>query len=163
VRLRYKIWLDYRGRAFGDGPARLLAGVQQWGSLRKAAQELGMSYNKAWRILHAAEQRLGFPLLDRSVGGSLGGGSNLTREARDLMERYQALTIEADEVLKATFAKHFADWKDPVSDPPEVPAAGRPCGGPPEAAQREAGQPGAAQPEAAQPETGVWAEPPAEV
>ena len=34
-----------------------------------------MSYNKAWRIIHAAEQRLGFPLLDRSVGGSLGGGS----------------------------------------------------------------------------------------
>ena len=61
VQLDYKIWLDYRGRAFGDGPARLLAGVEQHGSLRKAAQELGMSYNKAWRILHAAEQRLGLP------------------------------------------------------------------------------------------------------
>ena len=75
MQLKYKLWLDYRGRAFGDGPARLLAGVEEHGSLRKAAQELGMSYNKAWRIIHAAEQRLGFPLLDRSVGGSLGGGS----------------------------------------------------------------------------------------
>jgi molybdate transport system regulatory protein len=133
VRLRYKIWLDYRGRAFGDGPARLLAGVEQWGSLRKAAQELGMSYNKAWRILHAAEQRLGFPLLDRSVGGTLGGGSNITPEARDLMTRYNALAGEADQVLEEVFQRHFADWKDPApgespeaaaQPPPEPPRGG---------------------------------------
>ncbi len=94
MKLAYKIWLDYRGRAFGDGPARLLDGVEQTGSLRKAASELGMSYNKAWRILHAAEQRLGFALLDRSVGGSLGGGSHLTPRAQDLMTRYRALAAD---------------------------------------------------------------------
>jgi molybdate transport system regulatory protein len=114
VQLKYKLGLDYRGRAFGDGPARLLAGVEESGSLRKAAQELGMSYNKAWRILHAAEQRLGFPLLDRSVGGSLGGGSSITPEARDLMIRYQAVAAEADDVLDQVFQRHFADWQDPV-------------------------------------------------
>jgi molybdate transport system regulatory protein len=123
MRLLYKIWLDYRGRAFGDGPARLLGGVEEWGSLRKAAQELGMSYNKAWRILHAAEERLGFALLDRSVGGSLGGGSQLTPEARDLMRRYRSLVGDAEEALEAVFRRHFADWEDPVrsdtpSDPP---------------------------------------------
>jgi molybdate transport system regulatory protein len=112
MRLMYKIWLDYRGRAFGDGPARLLTGVEQWGSLRKAAQELGMSYNKAWRILHAAEERLGFALLDRSVGGSLGGGSHLTPEAQDLMTRYRAVATEADEALGAVFERHFGDWED---------------------------------------------------
>lgn len=110
----YKIWLDYRGRAFGDGPARLLDGVEQWGSLRKAAQELGMSYNKAWRILHAAEERLGFPLLDRSVGGSLGGGSHLTCEAQDLMQRYRAVTTDAEKALAEVFERHFTDWEDPA-------------------------------------------------
>jgi molybdate transport system regulatory protein len=114
VQLKYKLWLDYRGRAFGDGPARLLAGVEEYGSLRKAAQELGMSYNKAWRIIHAAEQRLGFPLLDRSVGGSLGGGSQITPETRDLMKRYKAVATEADEALQAVFQRHFSDWVDPV-------------------------------------------------
>ncbi len=123
MRLMYKIWLDYRGRAFGDGPARLLDGVEQWGSLRRAAQELGMSYNKAWRILHAAEQRLGFALLDRSVGGSLGGGSHLTPEAQDLVRRYRAVSTEAEEVLDAVFQRHFAGWEDPspVSLPQEPP------------------------------------------
>lgn len=121
LRLMYKLWLDYRGRAFGDGPARLLAGVEKSGSLRKAAQDLGMSYNKAWRILHAAEERLGFPLMDRSVGGSTGGGSHLTREAEDLVVRYQAVAAEAEEVLEAIFAKHFADWRLPASG--QVPVA----------------------------------------
>jgi molybdate transport repressor ModE-like protein len=111
--LNYKLWLDYRGRAFGDGPARLLDGVEQWGSLRKASHELGMSYNKAWRILHAAEQRLGFPLLDRNVGGSLGGGSHLTVEAQDLLKRYRAMAAEADEALKGVFERHFGDWESP--------------------------------------------------
>lgn len=113
MRLMYKIWLDYRGRAFGDGPARLLTGVEHSGSLRKAALELGMSYNKAWRILRAAEERLGFPLLDRNVGGSLGGGSHLTPEARDLVARYKAVSAEAEEALEAVFQKHFADWESP--------------------------------------------------
>ena len=122
MRLMYKLWLDYGGRAFGDGPARLLNGVEEWGSLRKAAQELGMSYNKAWRILHAAEERLGFALLDRSVGGSLGGGSHLTPGARDLTARYRAVQAEAAEALEATFQKHFADWKDPESDDRSAPS-----------------------------------------
>jgi molybdate transport system regulatory protein len=124
LRISYKIWLDHRGRAFGFGPARLLDGVEQSGSLRKAAQELGMSYNKAWRIIHAAEQRLGFQLMDRTVGGSLGGGSNLTAEAQDLMRRYRAMTVDAEQALDAVFEKHFADWvhPGPVDVPADLPA-----------------------------------------
>lgn len=72
-----------------------------------------MSYNKAWRILHAAEERLGFALLDRSVGGSLGGGSHLTAEALDLVARYQAASAETEQALETIFEKHFADWKHP--------------------------------------------------
>jgi molybdate transport system regulatory protein len=117
MKLSYKLWLDYRrGRAFGDGPARLMDGVEKAGSLRKAAADLGMSYNKAWRILHAAEERLGFALLDRSVGGSLGGGSQLTPQARDLMKRYRAFMADADQALDEVFKRHFADWEGPQSD-----------------------------------------------
>jgi molybdate transport system regulatory protein len=114
ARLMAKLWLDYDGRAFGDGPAHLLTGVEHSGSLRKAAQELGMSYNKAWRILHAAEERLGFALLDRSVGGSLGGGSHLTAEARDLVARYEASAVEVEQAMETIFQRHFGDWKAPA-------------------------------------------------
>jgi len=111
--LGYRIWLDHRGRAFGEGPAQLLEGVGRLGSLRKAALELGMSYNKAWCILHAAEQRLGFQLLDRTVGGRRGGGSHLTLAAQDLMTRYGAVSAEASEALEAVFQRHFAGWEHP--------------------------------------------------
>ena len=73
-----------------------------------------MSYNKAWRIIHAAEERLGFALLDRSVGGSQGGGSNITPAARDLMKRYNALSAEAAAAMEEVFQRHFSDWVDPV-------------------------------------------------
>jgi molybdate transport system regulatory protein len=123
VKLSYKLWLDCRGRAFGDGPARLLEGVEQAGSLRKAAAELSMSYNKAWRILRAAEQRLGFALLDRSVGGPLGGGSQLTPRALDLMRRYRGLMIDVEKALDTVFDRHFADWEDlPADDAPDLPS-----------------------------------------
>jgi molybdate transport system regulatory protein len=139
MRLLYKLWLDYRGRAFGDGPARLLDGVERSGSLRKAAQDLGMSYNKAWRILHAAEERLGFALLDRSVGGSLGGGSQLTPEGKDLLRRYRALAEEAAQVLQDVFARHFGDWRDP-GEGTEV-SAGKEEGETPQTLAGDAGTP----------------------
>ncbi|MGI5940180.1 MAG: winged helix-turn-helix domain-containing protein [Thermoleophilia bacterium] len=116
MKLDCKIWLEYRGRAFGDGPARLLDGVRQMGSLRKAAAELGMSYNKAWRILNAAEKRLGFSLLDRSVGGASGGGSRLTPQAEDLSVRYRGLMADATQAMEVIFERHFGDWKDPLPE-----------------------------------------------
>ena len=106
-RLRFKLWLDSGGKAFGDGPFTLLSGVEQTGSLRKAAATMGMSYNKAWRLVREMERRLAFPLLERKVGGATGGGSLLTPEARDLLFRYAAFRREAGDLLAALFEKHF--------------------------------------------------------
>jgi len=52
VRLRYKVWLEHEelGKAFGDGPLEVLERVERSGSLRQAAAEMGMSYNKAWYL-----------------------------------------------------------------------------------------------------------------
>jgi len=58
-------------------------------------------------MLRAMEQRLGFPLLVRKVGGVSGGGSQLTPEARNLMKRYEAFRRELDGVLHEIYTKHF--------------------------------------------------------
>lgn len=112
MRIAYKIWLDNNGKAFGDGPYDLLLRIEQIGSLSKAATEIGMSYNKAWRMIHALEDRLGFPLLNRKTGGVSGGGSELTYQARRLMQQYRALREEAGNVLELLYAKHFNDFND---------------------------------------------------
>ena len=36
--LRYKLWLEKDGKAFGEGPYQLLAGILETGSLSNAAK-----------------------------------------------------------------------------------------------------------------------------
>lgn len=109
MRLAYKIWLDNNGKVFGDGPCDLLLRVERTGSLSKAAAEIGMSYNKAWRLIRAMEDRLGFPLLSCKAGGASGGGSEVTSQALQLMQQYRALREDVENTLELLYARHFKD------------------------------------------------------
>ena len=85
------LFLDDNGeKFFGEGPARLLRGVEAHGSLRAAAMSMDMAYTKAMKLIRNAENALRFPLIRRSTGGKDGGGSNLTDEGREWLERYEA-------------------------------------------------------------------------
>ena len=85
------LFLDEAGdKFFGEGPCRLLRGVEETGSLRAASLSMGMAYTKALKILKNAERALGFPLTERTAGGKDGGGSRLTREGKEWLERYFA-------------------------------------------------------------------------
>lgn len=109
MRVAYKIWLDHRGKAFGDGPCELLRRVEKTKSLHRAALNMGMSYNKAWRLMGTLEKRLGFLLLERKTGGVSGGGSRITPEAKKLIQRYERFRKEAEKSLEKTFKKHFQE------------------------------------------------------
>lgn len=65
---------------FGPGVASLLRLVERTGSLQTAAAEMQMSYSKAWKIIRKAEGELGFPLMERRVGGA--GRRLLERDRR---------------------------------------------------------------------------------
>ena len=85
------VFLDDDGeKFFGEGPARLLRGIQDKGSLRASAYAMEMAYTKALSIIRNAENALGFPLVIRTTGGKSGGGSKLTDEGREWLERYEA-------------------------------------------------------------------------
>lgn len=106
----HRVWLQEEGvLVFGRGVQKLLWLVDQTGSLHKAAAELGMSYSKAWSTVRETEERLGMPLLERQTGGTRGGGSALTFEAKDLLARFDALTSDAYVALNELYRKHFAD------------------------------------------------------
>ena len=84
-------FLDDNGeKFFGEGPARLLRGVQEHGSLRAAAMSMDMAYTKALKLIRNAENALGFALIRRSTGGRDGGGSALTEEGKEWLARYEA-------------------------------------------------------------------------
>ena len=107
MRVASKIWLDQNGKAFGDGPYELLRGVEKTASLHKASGQMGMAYSKAWKLIRRVEQRLGFSLLDRKVGGRSGGGSSVTPKAKEFMSNYERFREEVEVTIEKIYQKHF--------------------------------------------------------
>jgi molybdate transport system regulatory protein len=107
MRVGYKVWLDNKGKAFGDGPYELLKRVDETHSLHRAAKEMGMAYSKAWRLIGAMEKRLGFPLIERKVGGLSGGGSRVTSQGKELMKRYNHFQKDVKTSLEKIYRTHF--------------------------------------------------------
>ena len=92
---------------FGEGPRRLLRLVEETGSLRCAAATMEMAYSKALKLVKQAEEVLGFPLTQRSVGGKDGGGSTLTPEGRRFLLQYEAYRDACVQANRELFARYF--------------------------------------------------------
>ncbi len=108
IKAASKIWLcKNEEKIFGQGPCQLLRRVEKTDSLHQAALQMGMSYNKAWRLIRLLEKRLGFPLLEKQVGGQSGGGSRVTPGAKDLIDRYERFETDAIKAIEKSYRKHF--------------------------------------------------------
>jgi len=78
----------------------LLAKIAEHGSIKKAADDLGMSYRAAWGKIKKSEQVLGIKLIVQS--GSKREGHVLTESGKMLMEQF---ILWFDEVEKEAFKK----------------------------------------------------------
>ena len=105
--LRSQFRLFGAGKAFGPGVAELLDGIVRTGSLRQSAMAMDMSYNKAWSVLRQSEANLGIQLVERIVGGAGGGGSRLTAEGMEFLERYRSFCKEANACLEKLAEQYF--------------------------------------------------------
>ena len=106
--VRSKVWLEADGRrVFSVGRMQLLEAIDAEGSIRKAAKRLGMSYRAAWGKIKASEEALDIELLERTIGGSKGGGALLTEAARDLMARYRSCWKAVNTAADRSFSKVF--------------------------------------------------------
>jgi molybdate transport system regulatory protein len=110
MKIGYRVWLDNNGKAFGKGPKELLKRIEATNSLRQAAAQMDMSYSKAWKVIHDNENRLGFPLLERTVGGPSGGGSKLTPRARELLVQYDKLEKDVEKAVAKIYRNRFGAW-----------------------------------------------------
>ncbi|MDD5628966.1 MAG: LysR family transcriptional regulator [Elusimicrobia bacterium] len=93
MKVRVKVCLvDERGQPFmGIGLVWLLSRIRRFHSIRRAAQDMGMSYVKAHSILKRLEKCLSRPLLVRSRGGAEKGGAELTPFADEFLADYERL------------------------------------------------------------------------
>lgn len=94
-------------KCFGPGIAELLQCVDEYHSLRAAAQSMGMAYSKAWTITKNAEEGLGVKLLSTSTGGRNGGGAALTAEARRMLEAYNRYCTRLRAYSEELLAEEF--------------------------------------------------------
>lgn len=108
--LRAYLLDDDGRRVFGPGPVELLERVGELGSLRAASIDMGMAYTKATRLVRDAERAFGFALTERTVGGAGGGGSRLTPEALDLVERYRSFERASRRALSSAYGTCFSGF-----------------------------------------------------
>ena len=89
--------------SIGPGKIELLEAVENTGSLRQAAQSLGMSYRRAWLLLDALNRSFTEPAAIASVGGQGGGGARLTTFGTELVKRYRAAAKSIEALAKSEF------------------------------------------------------------
>jgi molybdate transport repressor ModE-like protein len=106
---RAKVWLaDGEGAlAFGEGKMRLLELIAEHGSLKSAAEAMGLEYKKAWLHIEEMEKRLGESVVERHRGGKSGGGTSLSEAAIELLRRYRHYQEDVIAYANARFAHHF--------------------------------------------------------
>ncbi len=92
---------------FGNGIAELLEHIDKTGSLTEACGAMDMAYSKAWKIIKRAEKELGFLLVERKTGGQGGGGSILTQEGKDFLQRYINFRKDIEAHANKSFTKYF--------------------------------------------------------
>ncbi|MFH0976274.1 MAG: LysR family transcriptional regulator [Spirochaetota bacterium] len=105
IDIGYKIWIKNKGNAFGKGPYTLLKNIESMGSLSQAAAAIKMSYRGAWGLIKTCEERLGFTLIERQVGGSSGGYSRLTSDGMEFIRWYESLNKEVSDAVEKIFNK----------------------------------------------------------
>jgi molybdate transport system regulatory protein len=76
--------------SLGPGKIELLESIQRTGSLRQAAQALGMSYRRAWLLLDGLNRSFSEPASTASIGGQGGGGVTLTPFGLEIIRCYRA-------------------------------------------------------------------------
>ena len=101
LRPSFKVWLTAGDDdVVGKGGASLLRGIQKYGSISRAAKELGWSYSFAWLQLRDLETKLGASVVLRKRGGEVGGGAELTELAKALLWKYEALEKRVERTIK---------------------------------------------------------------
>lgn len=105
----WKLYLcdDQGKKFFGLGPMTLLLKVDEYGSLKKAAEDMSLSYHKALNMIKAAEAGFGCPLMVKKIGGERGGGSTLTPAAQEIIQTYRTFEARLDQCADQIFSELF--------------------------------------------------------
>ena len=93
-------YIEVDGATVDERDVEALRGIDEHGSMYRAAEELGRSYARIQRRVTDLEETAG-PLVVSERGGAGGGGSTLTRNAREVLARFDRLRAEFSGLARA--------------------------------------------------------------
>lgn len=93
-------YVEVGGATVGERDVEALRGIDAHGSMYRAAAELGRSYARIQQRVTDLEETVG-PLVVSERGGTGGGGSTLTANARELLSRFERLRAEFTGLARA--------------------------------------------------------------
>jgi molybdate transport system regulatory protein len=95
------IWFQKsQNRFLGGDRIELLEKIEELGSINSAAKAVGISYKTAWHFVNMMNNLSDKPLVDRVTGGKGGGGTVLTREGKQVIEKYRIVQEEHRKFLE---------------------------------------------------------------
>jgi molybdate transport system regulatory protein len=104
------------GCSVGPGKVALLEAIEREGSLSVAARGIGLSYRRAWNLLDDLNRSFSQPVVVTAVGGTRGGGAQVTDFGRLLVAEFRSLERGALR-LASTRMKRFAPSRSLNSQP----------------------------------------------
>jgi molybdate transport system regulatory protein len=105
LKLRSRQWIvDEEGKIIiGEGRKTILENIEKTGSINQTAKIMKMSYKGVWSKIKATESSMQVRIVDADRKR----GSRLTKEGKELLEKYGKLKkgcVEADDkIFKALF------------------------------------------------------------
>lgn len=101
------------GKALGhvktDKRLDILRKLEEAGSISQAARMAGVSYKAAWQAIDILSNLAGIALVEKSVGGSGGGGARLTQAGKNLLHASSELTAMKEQLVRKSTRLKQAD------------------------------------------------------
>jgi len=86
--------------ALGPGKVDLLALISKTGSIRVAAERMGMSYMRAWKLVQTMNACFKEPVIAAVRGGRDHGGAALTETGRQALALYEQMETDCLKTIK---------------------------------------------------------------
>jgi len=107
LKIKSKIWIENQeGVLISEGRVQLLKMIEATGSLNKASKAMNISYQKAWKLVDAANKSTNNRLIETKIGGTKGGGTVLTPYGKKLIAAYESINKECWLFLDNELKKH---------------------------------------------------------
>ena len=105
LRPRLRVTSDDGTVVLGPGKADLLEAIDETGSIRAAAESLGMSYMRAWTLVRTMNAAFKTALVEKERGGAAQGGARLTERGRTVLRLYRRMEKKARSAVDPLWLK----------------------------------------------------------